>query len=126
MSLLLASKYVVPSHIRSEDFSGFRIISISKLVNVTCEDERAFNQKFKTLSIPSDFHFWDLVKFKYGYVFPFLFFYFLIFFLRIPYPAPRHITGFFFSPYPFPELLCTTLRWCFFYHNLVSHFLVLP
>ena len=52
-------------------------------------------------------------------VFPFLFFYFLIFFLHIPYPACRHITSFFFSPYPFPGLFYTDLRRCFFYHNLV-------
>ena len=61
MSLLLASKYVIPSHIHSGVFSGFCIISFSKLVNVTLDDERAFNQKFGTLSIPGDFHFFDLI-----------------------------------------------------------------
>ena len=58
------------------------------------------------------------LQFKYGYVFAFLFVYFLISFLHIPYPACRHITSFFLSPYLFPELFYTVLRWCFFYHNL--------
>ena len=40
----------------------FCIISFSKLVNVTLDDERAFNQKFRTLSISGDFHFGDLVN----------------------------------------------------------------
>ena len=63
------------------------------------------------------------LQFKYGYIFLFLYFYFLIFFLHIPYPACRHITSFFLSPYPFPELLYTVIRWCFFYHNVVFLFL---
>ena len=58
------------------------------------------------------------LQFKYGYVFAFLFVYFLISFLHIPYPACRHTTSFFLSPYLFPELFYTVLRWCFFYHNL--------
>ena len=62
MSLLLASKYGVSSHIHSEAFSGFCIISFNNLVNVKRDNERAFNQKFGTLSIPGDFHFWDLVN----------------------------------------------------------------
>ena len=62
MSLLLASKYVVPSHIHLGAFSGFSIISFNNLVNVKWDDERAFNQKFGTLSIPGDFHSWDLVN----------------------------------------------------------------
>ena len=62
MSLLLASKYVVPSHLHFGVFSGFCIISLNKLVNVTWDDERAFNQKFEALSIPGDFHFWDMVN----------------------------------------------------------------
>ena len=51
--------------------------------------------------------------------FPILVLYFLIFFFRIPYPGCRHIAIFFFSPYLFPELFYTVLRWCFFYHSLV-------
>ena len=81
MSLLLASKYVVPSHIHLGAFSGICIISFSNLVNVTWDDERPFNQKFGTLLITGDFH----SKFKFGYVLPFLFLYFLISFLH------RHI-----------------------------------
>ena len=62
MSLLLASKYVVPSHIHLGAFPGFCIISFNNLVNVKWDGERAFNQIFGTLSIPGDFHFWDLVN----------------------------------------------------------------
>ena len=61
VSLLSTNKYVVPSHIHLVAFSGFCIISFNNLVNVTWDDERAFNQKFGTLSIPGDFYFWDLV-----------------------------------------------------------------
>ena len=126
MSLLLASKYVVPSHIHLGIFTGFCIISLRKLVKVTWDDERAFNLKFRTSSIPCDYHFWDLVSATFSsslvmfsyYCFP-RSLHFLISFLHIPYPACRHITGFFLSPYPFTGLFCTVLRWCFFYHNLV-------
>ena len=62
MSLFLASKYVVPSHIHSGVFFGFCIISFNELVSTTWDNERAYNQKFGTLSIPGDFHFWDLVN----------------------------------------------------------------
>ena len=62
LSLLLASKYVVPSHIHVVAFSGFSIISFNNLVNIKWDNERAFNQKFGTLSIAGDFHFWDLVS----------------------------------------------------------------
>ena len=62
MSLHLASKYVFPSHIHLGDFSGFRIISFNNHVNVTWDDERVFNQKFGTFSIPRDFHFLDLAN----------------------------------------------------------------
>ena len=55
MSLLLASKNVVPLHIHLGAFSGFSIISFNNLVNVKWDDKRAFNQKFGTLSIPGDF-----------------------------------------------------------------------
>ena len=125
MSLLLASKFVVPSHIHLGIFTGFCIISLSKLVEVTWDDERAFNLKFETSSIPRDYHFWDLVSATFSsslvmfshYCFPHSL-HFLISFLHIPYPACRHITSFFLSPYLFPELFYTVLRWCFFYHNL--------
>ena len=60
MSLLLASKYVVSLYIPLGAFSGFYVISFNNLVNVKWDDERAFNQKFGTLSIPGDFYFWDL------------------------------------------------------------------
>ena len=85
VSFLVASKYFVPSHIHLGVFSGFSIISFSKLVNVTWDDERAFNQKFRTLSAPDGFHFCDLVNAVFSSsVFPFLFVYFLISFLHIP------------------------------------------
>ena len=58
----------------------------------------------------------DALQLKYGYIFPFLFLYFLISFLHIPYPACRHLTSFFLFSYPFPELFYTVLRGCFFYH----------
>ena len=45
-----------------EFFFGFCIIFVSKPVNVTWDDESAFNQKFGTLSIPRYFNFWDLVN----------------------------------------------------------------
>ena len=59
------------------------------------------------------------LNFKYGYVLPFLFLYFLNSFLHITYPTGRHITRFFLSPCAFPEVSYTVLRWCFLYHNLV-------
>ena len=52
MLLLLASKYVVPSHINSGVFPNF---AFSKLVTLMWGDEKTFNQKFGTLSIPGDF-----------------------------------------------------------------------
>ena len=61
VSLLLGSKYV-RSHIHSGVFFGFCIVFVSKPVNVTWDDESAFNQKFGTLSIPHYFNFWDLVN----------------------------------------------------------------
>ena len=61
MSLFLASKYVVPSHIHSV-FSGFCMISFSKHVNIACDYERAFNKRRGTLSVPGDSHFWDLIN----------------------------------------------------------------
>ena len=60
--LYVAVLYVVPSHIHLGPFPGFSIISFNNLVNVKWDDEREFNQKFGTLSIPGDFHFWDLVN----------------------------------------------------------------
>ena len=60
MSLILASKFPCTSF--QEFFSAFCIISFNKLVNKKWDDERAFNQKFGTLSIPGDFHFGDLVN----------------------------------------------------------------
>ena len=62
MSLLSASKYVVPSHIHLGAFSGFGIISLNNLVNVKWDDEMTSNQESEILSIPGDFHFWDLVN----------------------------------------------------------------
>ena len=59
--MLLVSKYVVTSHTQSV-ISRFCIISFSKLVNVIRGDERAFDQKLGTLSVPGDLHFWDLVN----------------------------------------------------------------
>ena len=38
-------------------------------------------------------------------------------------PACRYITRVFLSPYLFPELFYTDLRWCFFYYNLVSPYI---
>ena len=121
MSLLLANKYVLHSHFHLGVFSRFCIISFNKLVNSTWDDERAFNKKFVT---SRQFPFLRYLsqccfQFKYGYVFPFLFLYFLISFLHIPYLACRHIVRFFLSPYPFPELFYTVLSWCFFYHDLI-------
>ena len=121
MSLHLASKYVFPSHIHLEDFSGFCIISFNNHVNVTWHDERAFIQKFGTFSIPGDFHFLDLANSALSsstFMFPIpvpLLSHFLS-----PYSLSslRHITSFFLSSYPFPELFYTIFRWCFFYHNL--------
>ena len=55
-----------------------------------------------------------LPSFQVRLCFPFLFLYFLITFLHIPYPACRHITSFFLSPDPFLTFL---YRWCFFYYN---------
>ena len=114
MSLLLASKYIVPSHIHSEVFSGFCIISFNKLVNVTWDDERAFNQKFGTLLIPGDFHFWDLVNasfssstvmFSHSYSFTFSFS-FSIFPIQL-----ADILQTFFSPHiPFQNFSILSLR----------------
>ena len=128
MSLLLASKFVVPSHIHLGIFTGFCIISLSKLVEVTWDDERAFNLKFETSSIPRDYHFWDLVSATFSsslvmfshYCFPHSL-HFLISFLHIPYPACRHITSFFLSPYPISlsRNFLYFLSWCFFYYNLI-------
>ena len=62
VSLLLASKCVVSSHIHLGGFPGFCILSFNNLVNVKWDNERAFKQKFGTLSIPGDFHFWGLAN----------------------------------------------------------------
>ena len=52
MSLFLASKYVVPSHIHLGVFSGFRTISFNKLVNVTWDYERTLRLcQFQVISI---------------------------------------------------------------------------
>ena len=101
-------------------FFGFCVILFSKLVNVTWDDKKPFIQKFGTLSIPSYFQMWDLVNAALGssMVIFSQFFYFLIFFPRIPYTGCRHITRF-FSQNTFAEFFYTVLRWCFFYNNLV-------
>ena len=52
----IGSLWVVESY--SGVFSGSCISSFSKLVNVTWDDKRTFG----TLSIPGDFHFWDLLN----------------------------------------------------------------
>ena len=62
MSLLLPGKYVVTLHIHLGVLSGFFIISFNKIVNVTWDDEIAFDKKIGTLSVSCDFHFWDLVN----------------------------------------------------------------
>ena len=122
MSRFLASKYSVPSHI-CWAFYGFWIISFSKLVNLTWGDERTFNPKFGTLSIPGDFRFWDM---------------FNAFFSSSSakcFPIPVHLLSHFLSPYFLSSLqtyydfflspiflsrnFFTVFRWCFFFHNLV-------
>ena len=90
-----------------EFFPGFFIISFNKLVNVTWDDERAFNQKFGILSIPDDFHFWGLVNAAFSssrvmcshsssftFSFPFSIF---------PIQLADTFSGFFLSPYPFSK-----------------------
>ena len=122
MSLLLASKYVVLSHIHLGAFSGFCIISFNSLVKVKWDDERAFNQKFGTLSIPGDFHFWDLVNaalssstvmFCHSCSFTFSF-YFSILPIQL-----ADILQASFSPHIPLAVFYTVLRWFFLYHDLL-------
>ena len=75
--------------------------------------------QFQMISISGTWSMLPSVQVRLCTVFPFLFFYFLIFFIHIRYPACRHITCFFLSPYPFPELFDTVHRWLFFFHSLV-------
>ena len=129
VSLLLASKHIVSSHIYLGVFCGFCIISFNKLVNVAQVDERAFDQKFGTLSIPGDFHFWDLVNVAFNSITvtlshscSFTFSFHLSIF---PAQLADILEAFFLSPYPLPELFYTVLRWYFFYHNLIfPHFFI--
>ena len=78
------------------------------------------NLEFCQFQVISIFGIWSMLpSMQVRLRFPILFFYFLISFLHIPYPACRHITSFFLSPYPFSELFYTALRWCFFYNNFI-------
>ena len=93
-------------------FSGFLIISFNNFLNVIWDDDRAFNQKFEALLIPDGFHFWDLVSAalsSFTVIFSYSCFFNYLFPLHIPYPARRHITSSFLSPYPFPELFYISL-----------------
>ena len=78
--VFFTSKYVSPLRIHSGVFSVFCIISLSKLVNVTGNNGRYFSRWFSYLKLGR-----CCLRFIYGYFFPFLLIYFLIFFLRIPY-----------------------------------------
>ena len=62
MSMLLAVSMLFPRTSSQEFFSMFSISSVSKLVNVAWDDERAFNQEIGTLLILVDFRFWDLIS----------------------------------------------------------------
>ena len=123
MSLFLASKYVAPSHIRSGVFSGFCIISFSKLANVTWDDKRPFNQRFGLLSIPGDFNFWDLVNvassastvmFSHSCSFTFSFP-----FSKFPIQLADIFQEFVSPHIPFQNFYAVALS-RFFYHNLVD------
>ena len=123
--MLLASKYLAPSHIHSGAFSGFWIISFSKLVNRTWDDKRAFKQKFGTLSILGDFHLWDLVNAAFSsrtIIFSHSCYVIFSFSFSILPIQLAHILQPFFPPHPFPELFCTVVRWSFFCHRLVFRY----
>ena len=110
-------------HIHSGVFSGFCIILFNKLVNVTWDGQRGFNQNFKTLSIPGDFHFGDLINAGFSSSTAMFFhscsFTFLFSFSIFPIQLARHITRFFLYLHFFLELFYAVLRQCFFYRNLI-------
>ena len=93
-------------------FSGFSIISFTKLVNVTWDNKKEFYGKsklsqFQVIFISGTRSMLPSVQVR--LCFPIPFFYFLIIFLHIPFPACRYIASLFISPYPFPEPSYTVL-----------------
>ena len=107
-------------------FSGFSIISFTKLVNVTWDNKKEFYRKSGTLSIPGDFHFWDSVNAAISSS-TIMFSHSVL--LLSHYLSPYSISSLqiYCKPFYLPISLSRTFVYCpwrcFFYNNLVFYYL---